>query len=321
MSKRKNKNRNKKSEEMIQKIEAEARIKKVQEKTQVPGKWVTLDLACPKCNKEDNVYILDDNKMCYCLGCDHEFDVFDALDVDGSARDMVEIEPLGDKVSDVLTPEEAKRMYDADQRFKHVKTGTSQQKSLTGFVPKSSGYQAWDGKYQTYQPNLCDHLPQHIIKGQEDSWGVWAGKKEDCINHASKFDIVLNLTWTSIKAEHKIPVDELKHWEQYNSKYKEIQLDWPDFGVTNLPKEFWLELIDYLKTNKLRMLVFCQGGHGRTGTAIAILLVLSMRYAPQEAINWVRLNYCEHAIESKGQEEYIKAMAPKLGESKSEAAK
>jgi hypothetical protein len=167
-------------------------------------------------------------------------------------------------------------------------------------------HKSWDG-YASYSGggtfNSCTHLPQHIING--DGWGVWAGKKEDCRTKAKDYDIILNLTFTSIKEPHIIPIPEMEEFEEYNCQFKEIQLDWPDYGVVNLPLDFWVKLLKYLEENQLKMLVFCLGGHGRTGTALAIMMCLSLDYTPKQAIAWINRHYCSSAVETLGQEQYV----------------
>jgi protein-tyrosine phosphatase len=53
------------------------------------------------------------------------------------------------------------------------------------------------------------------------------------------------------------------------------------------------------------MLVFCVGGHGRTGTAVASLLVTAFNYEPKEACEWVWNNYCGEALETNSQINYV----------------
>jgi len=47
----------------------------------------------------------------------------------------------------------------------------------------------------------------------------------------------------------------------------------------------------------------CLAGHGRTGTALAILVVLCGHPANQ-AVAWVRANYCYRAVHAK-QEDFV----------------
>jgi len=56
-----------------------------------------------------------------------------------------------------------------------------------------------------------------------------------------------------------------------------------------------------------RVLVHCMGGHGRTGTALAILLGLSGAMK-KDPVAWLRKHYCEEAVETKKQIEYIQSL-------------
>ena len=51
--------------------------------------------------------------------------------------------------------------------------------------------------------------------------------------------------------------------------------------------------------------VACYGGHGRTGTLLAILAALSTSEPTLDAIDLVKADYCNHAVETKTQEETI----------------
>jgi protein-tyrosine phosphatase len=48
----------------------------------------------------------------------------------------------------------------------------------------------------------------------------------------------------------------------------------------------------------------CLGGHGRTGTALACLAVLSGVPAG-DAVGWVRATYCAKAVETDEQEAFV----------------
>jgi protein-tyrosine phosphatase len=50
--------------------------------------------------------------------------------------------------------------------------------------------------------------------------------------------------------------------------------------------------------------VGCLGGHGRTGTALACLAVLTGT-PPGEAVAWVRATYCEKAVETDEQDAFV----------------
>lgn len=86
-------------------------------------------------------------------------------------------------------------------------------------------------------------------------------------------------------------------------------LDWPDFGVPGDPAVLLTALrlvLDRARTGE-QVEVGCIGGHGRTGTALACLAVLTGQPASQ-AVAWVRANYCQGAVETAGQEAFINGL-------------
>lgn len=155
----------------------------------------------------------------------------------------------------------------------------------------------------SYNKFCGGHKPQKLIQG--NGWSVSAGTKYQINNEVYSYDVLLNCSNSGpLMYNHKIP---FKWWDEMRQGFKqplEVELDWPDRGEVDLPAEFWLQLKRHLEKEKQSMLVFCVGGHGRTGTAVACLMVAS-GYAGDEAIAWVRKNYCEDAIESKEQEKYV----------------
>ncbi len=86
-------------------------------------------------------------------------------------------------------------------------------------------------------------------------------------------------------------------------------IDWPDFGV---PADA-ADVVEALKTVLERarsgqdIEVGCAGGHGRTGTALACLAILT-GYPASDAVAWVRSNYCAKAVETPGQEAFVAAL-------------
>lgn len=60
-----------------------------------------------------------------------------------------------------------------------------------------------------------------------------------------------------------------------------------------------------------RVEVACGGGIGRTGTALAVLAVLS-GIAPDDAVIWVREHYHRRAIETRAQRRWIADVAMRL---------
>ena len=104
---------------------------------------------------------------------------------------------------------------------------------------------------------------------------------------------------------------------KYIGQYREgttlspyIRIPTKDGECPYLPKQFWLDLIEELKclaaNDDLNVLVYCTGGHGRTGMALSILAGLSQKV--DDPIKFVRDKYCDGAVESQMQKDYIELM-------------
>jgi hypothetical protein len=89
--------------------------------------------------------------------------------------------------------------------------------------------------------------------------------------------------------------------------WNHAHLRWVDFGVPDAT-ELRVALEDVLDRARRGELVEvgCLGGHGRTGTALACLAVLTGT-PPGEAVAWVRAVYCEKAVETDEQREFVAA--------------
>jgi hypothetical protein len=91
------------------------------------------------------------------------------------------------------------------------------------------------------------------------------------------------------------------HLKQYLASV--VSLPWPDFGIPTVKLEFWGELIKCLPVGNVA--VCCEGGHGRTGTALAALLIASNQKTAKEAVLFLRRRYCKEAVETESQLEYL----------------
>ena len=88
-------------------------------------------------------------------------------------------------------------------------------------------------------------------------------------------------------------------------------LDWPDFGLPADLAAMITGLRGLLGRARAgeRVELGCLGGHGRTGTALAALAILT-GLPPTEAITWTRTRYCPKAIETEAQEAFITHLEP-----------
>lgn len=82
----------------------------------------------------------------------------------------------------------------------------------------------------------------------------------------------------------------------------EILVNWPDFGSPQCGTKFWQILAERIKARHMPILVYCFGGHGRTGTALSILYGL---WGQSDPISHIRKVYCNEAVESPEQIDYI----------------
>lgn len=83
-------------------------------------------------------------------------------------------------------------------------------------------------------------------------------------------------------------------------------LDWPDFGVPAdraAVVSSLQSLLDRARQGRT-VEIGCLGGHGRTGTALALLAVLA-GHPPDDAVAWVRHHYCPDAVETRAQLAYV----------------
>lgn len=89
-----------------------------------------------------------------------------------------------------------------------------------------------------------------------------------------------------------------------------LKIEWDDGGVPyELDEMWWKALADHVIKSKGDVLICCQGGHGRTGTALSILLdllgVCGNEGEHGDAVVYLRESYCHQAVESESQIAYI----------------
>ena len=90
-----------------------------------------------------------------------------------------------------------------------------------------------------------------------------------------------------------------------------LQIDWDDRKRPWVSPEFWPALAKLLSGD---VLCACQGGHGRSGTALtSLIMCLNPEYSAKDAIVHLRAMHCPRAIESSEQHEYLDLVAHALG--------
>jgi protein-tyrosine phosphatase len=97
---------------------------------------------------------------------------------------------------------------------------------------------------------------------------------------------------------------------QWKPPWHHVHLEWPDFGVPDDPAGMVAALRTVLDRSRAgeRVEVGCLGGHGRTGTALACLAVLTGE-DPRSAVAWVREHYCPRAVETPEQVALVEGLS------------
>lgn len=94
--------------------------------------------------------------------------------------------------------------------------------------------------------------------------------------------------------------------ERWDPPWPHEQVAWPDFGLPPDVAGLRSALVDLLDRSRAgdEVELGCLGGHGRTGTALACLAVLTGT-PPADAVDWVRAHYCDRAVETDAQRSFV----------------
>jgi protein-tyrosine phosphatase len=88
-----------------------------------------------------------------------------------------------------------------------------------------------------------------------------------------------------------------------------------DFSVPAWSASYWAKIaldIDAILSSGKDVLVCCVGGHGRTGLFVSILAGLFVPEAADTPIEWLRTIYCDSAVETRSQEQYVRRILKEL---------
>ncbi|MEO6529812.1 MAG: protein-tyrosine phosphatase family protein [Specibacter sp.] len=87
---------------------------------------------------------------------------------------------------------------------------------------------------------------------------------------------------------------------------------WRDFGVPASSTDAVDALQEaFERSPGERVEIICRGGVGRTGTALALLAMMAGTGA-SDAVGWVRANYHPRAVETPGQQRWLRQAATLL---------
>lgn len=155
-------------------------------------------------------------------------------------------------------------------------------------------------------------------------WGTPKYKLDDIIFDEN--DLIINCTGTvwkpKAKPVPKVFAKESPEWmklpsiltkptqeHNFGELASQLLLDWPDMSPppSAADLDFWGAILDQAIEKGIdRIICCCQAGQGRTGTALSsFLLATGAVDEPDIAIDYIRENYNQKAVETKKQEEYV----------------
>lgn len=184
---------------------------------------------------------------------------------------------------------------------KSYSSGSTSNSSST--YNSSSGYSTWTS---TSNPKMAFKI--HGI----EFWGGSKFKIEDDIVLSDR-DLVINCTGTSFSPKKPF-VSKAPEWFSVSDKYlkesvvNQVLLEWKDMSPPPniIELDFWEDIVrQCLKNNIKRVFCCCTAGQGRTGTALAALMLATGAVdEPSQAIDHLREHYNSKAVETGGQELY-----------------
>lgn len=182
--------------------------------------------------------------------------------------------------------------------------------------------------------DFCHHYPakEPVFSTPDGHVGLWIADAPGCRRDKGLFDVVIDggdVLTVYAPAKPKVilegDADLVELMKQYVepdavSAYlakepKVLQIDWYDRKAPPLHPEFWVALAQELHDNPAitRVVTCCQGGHGRSGSALTALMMCYTDYSPLDAITHLRAVHCPRAIESTVQHDYLNRLATHLG--------
>ncbi len=166
-----------------------------------------------------------------------------------------------------------------------------------------------------YKSN-CTHdeaVPVFQAKGKKGTGGeVWAGAKTELMDERG-WDLIISAVGFADFLKNPIAGNEEARQLLPEALFTFkpvpcIGIEWPDRGTPNLPREWWVMMAKVIRgmPKGSKVGLCCMGGHGRTGTMLAILAVLLGQVKKGKCpVAWVRKNYCKEAVESNSQADYV----------------
>jgi len=177
-------------------------------------------------------------------------------------------------------------------------------------------------------PARCNfHQPVAVMEANEGRMVLFAGGKGRLMDMIDRGQIVprvgINLSGMAVDFVREFPVSgnvdaeamfpaALMHGPANDVAV--IEIAWDDGGVPiGLSKDWWQLMADTLMTIDGDVAVCCVGGHGRTGTFLAIVMALTGKVPlGGDPVKAMRDAYCDTAVETQSQVNYIERITGML---------
>jgi hypothetical protein len=201
----------------------------------------------------------------------------------------------------------------ADRDDKPPKGGNGKlapQYTLKGIEESSGGKSNKTTSYAT-----CYHDGSEEVFLLPNGASVAGGAGKDV--RAKFATLVLDLAGqVTFGAERKIvnagPPEFLKLNKYFPKPPRVVRIIWDDCQALEAPLKFWQDLVELIEPTD-KVVVCCFGGHGRTGTALAAMMIAT-GWKPGDAVDLIRKDYCDKAVETKSQVDYLIALALEAGQ-------
>jgi len=185
-------------------------------------------------------------------------------------------------------------------------------------TPASSGFtNASVGQSYLVHPR-CSHTGVEVVFSltQTDHPPLTFGGATGWTLEPWAADVILDCGHVFPSKPEKFVTDGPKDWLDLNKLVVPtstvVRFDWPDQKAPGVGLSFWRKAVDVLTQTLPKgghIIACCIGGHGRTGTCLASILISHSTRTATSAIDFIREVHCTHAIESKAQEDYLERLA------------
>lgn len=230
-----------------------------------------------------------------CPSCLHDWEGWDDSSVSGRVENDNGSKPTGPS-----TPTETKPSLPP---VKHAGPSTS-----TTTHPVSSTL--------VKPAKLCRHFRQVLPVGQGKVLHLSASMGMPRVNQwdlfpKPTFSVYLASQWLAGQAAmvSNVPLPWTETLRQHFNEHKIVYVDWPDMGTIPVPMlQGAVGVVQQALFEDETVEIGCTGGHGRTGTLAACVLV-AQGIPAEDAIKYVRERYCPDALDNAKQEALVQRYA------------